>query len=317
MNHQRTDGLVFFDGRIAGPLPSAPGSRPGDSAAALQRWVQAALDAGLQFKLQIHGRDFTLTPDSAPVPVKALAGEPAQAAAALLHELLKSFSADELRTLKSTLRSLEHRAGQTFQTLYLIGADGRVELQQNIAAADSADAAPSPFRRRAKVAFVTLLALAVLIGATTPFLDYRPLLMHVRHILVPVQAKSITVDDSQFRNYFTAQPKEMALWGDKVVLTFTLVAAPPDAPSRAGTAETIQEVKDRLLREAFVRGFIRAEFFNSAGDYIGFDSIRITELTAQANARWTPGRSLDVAVPAVWTPPLGKRQRIWRIVLSP
>ena len=282
MNDEQVEGTVILDGLLEGRVPSHPVSER-----RLREWVDFAASLGLHFNLQIEGRAFNLLADDRPVRV----GGPGRAASEIiadaLRELLKVFPPAERASLFSTLRSTEFRDGFKVQTVYGIGVDGSIQVQEESAPAKT-KAAPrtASGRQKVRIAVTGVVVALALFAVSALFIDYRGLVSSLTDAVVPLDSADIEVEAGAFDAYFTVQDKKFARGRKALVLTLARTEGFPkdDAALDAAVAKAGKGVSARLALEALARGYVRCELFDADGEFLGQAMVRLRGLRESETA---------------------------------
>lgn len=180
-------GTYRLDGMLQGPMAAGEDH-------ALRAWADSAKAAGLHFHLRVEGGTFSFVAD--PMVRKSSGrqgGDLESVMAAGLNTLLEMLPAQGNGCF-STLRSEEFLPGRAVQTLYPVGADGRIHPEQRTTDIDTAEAAPeitSASLRRAVLP--ALVALLLVLFVSTFFIDYRRLFSDARERLAPLQKEELVI----------------------------------------------------------------------------------------------------------------------------
>ncbi len=296
----KTEGTLIVDGLLEGKLPPSP-----EAAERLRQWVCSAAEVGLVFSVEIDGGSFSLLADTKPIAADPLGTDPAAKIADLLDGLLEVFPLPQRQHVNSTLRTKEYRRGQEVQTLFAVGSDGAVEMQERVVEAQTI-APPRP-RTRKEIVRLVLLGVAVVLLVllvSSIFVDYPALLDRVIEGVTPFDADSLQVDTGSFGDYLTVEAKERADGGKGVVITLKRAEAFPvtEADLKRLLAEAGDSPSAHLAVEALARGYIRCELFNKDGGFLGSSMQRIAGLREQ--------ETVKIAVP------LPRKERLARVVFT-
>ncbi|MBM4042214.1 MAG: hypothetical protein FJ290_27265 [Planctomycetes bacterium] len=276
---EKVEGTVILDGLLEGRVPDAS-----DAAAALRQWVSFAESLGLRFSLELEGSALSLLADDRPFTADALGGAPSAVIADALRQLLKLFPAPDRAHLFSTLRSIEYRKGLEVRTLYAIAPSGELDVRQEAAEARTTPA-PQPLTRREKLRQIAMgiLVAAAILGISAIFVDYRALFSSIADAARPLDPEKIEVDTQAFKDYFTVEGKRVARGGRALILTLKRTPAFPlkDADCQALADKAGNALPARLSLDAIARGYVRCEYFNKSGEFMGFTLERIRGLRDQ------------------------------------
>jgi hypothetical protein len=281
----KVQGTVVFDGLVEGRIPELPGAE-----AKLRSWAQDAQTESLRWSLEIDGAHFSVLAGNQPVAVAKLGGRVDQAVTDALADLLKTFPPAERTQVFSTLRSTEFRKQEEVQTLYAVGGDGRVVIEQRKMTADTIEP-EAPLSRRERGMRVAMAAALVigLLGLSTLVVDYPKLYRSLRGARLP--AAGLAVENVGFADYFTIT--KTALSGDRVALVLSLErtrAFPLDdvgvdsAATQAATRSATQPgsaIRTQMVIEALARGWVHVEMYDDKGKFLGEESLRIGALRSQ------------------------------------
>ncbi len=274
---EKVEGTIILNGLVQGKVPVLPGSEQ-----RLRDWAEFARSVNLVFNLEIAGGTFGFLADQTPIDVSKLGHDPVETVKAALGELLKIFPTGERAGVFSTLRAVEYRKAEEVQTLYIIAPDGSVLARSRTVSADTtAPAAPLSTRDRALRIAIGSAMLVLLLMASSLFIDYRGMLASLRSQFRPLDAPHFPVDATAFERYFTVEAKAAAHDGQGLVLTLHRA---PDFPNpqavpatRPSTAPSASDAS-RLAAAAVATGYLRCEYFDEKGQFMGFVMMRIKPL---------------------------------------
>jgi len=270
---QKIEGTVVLDGLIEGSVPALP-----DAADRLRQWVDVAASANVHFSLELDGNRFSLLADRTPVLAQLLGRDPAEAIGGALGELLKAFPPPERRGVLSTVRSTEYRPAEEVQTVYTIGPDGQIHTQQRVVEA-ATQAPPQPLTTREKWLMAGLgVGLALLVFAVSAvFVDYKALFGRVVDRVTPLDVEAMPVDTGPFVPYLSVTKREKDRRGEVLTLTLKRTAAFPrtDADCQGLLATPDRPLPDRMTIESLARGYVRVEYFDADGKFLGHTMERI------------------------------------------
>jgi hypothetical protein len=275
---KKIEGQIILDGLLEGPIPALPQAM--DKIAA---WVNFAQQAGLSFKLEMDGGNFTLLVDNTPMPATKLGPEPAEVVMSAVNELLKTFPPADRARVTSTLRSIEHRPKQEVQTVYPITADGVMESQSRTLEAHTYPAVPPPLTRgeRIRMGVIGLGAAVAVLALSAVFIDYRGLWWEIERQARDPTADEIDIRNTAFNDYFTIEKKEITSDGRSLRLLLRRTAKFPvstDDVIAATTKPTTQPLEHRLVLDSIARGYVRCEYYNEKGGFQSFTTARIQPL---------------------------------------
>jgi len=294
MTDPKIEGTLVLDGLIEGRLGGVEQAED-----RLEDWVSLAREAGLPFSLEITGNRFSLLAGGTPIEVARLGPDPTARIADALRELLRVFTPDAGAGVFSTVRSTEYRPGQEVQTLYLVGPQGDVQEQQRTVEAETV-APRRPRTRREKVRLVlTGLAIAgVLVGLSALVVPYRDILFRLKGRMLPLSTKDLSVEAPAFEGLFTlGEERKLDRKRGALVLQATPAADLPrtdDEFTRAIEAAR-DSARRRLALEALLRGYLRCEYFDGEGAFLGASWVRVKALRMAAPR--SRGATLYVPLP--------------------
>lgn len=273
---EKIEGTMILDGLVEGRLGDIPGT---DSK--LRDWRGFVEKAGLRFNLEIEGGSFNLLAENKPVEVRKLGDRPSQVILDALSELLKIFPLEARRGVFSTVRSVEYRKGEEVQTLYTVGPDGSMKSRERVVEAQTvAPAPPSTRGEKLRMGAVGVAVAALVLLASTLFIDYRAMWNRAVASLWPVSAKAVEVEAPRFEKYFVVEDKKSASAGRSLVVTLKRTDAFPktDAEAEQAAREAGGSVQARLAAEAVIRGRLFVEYYDKDNKLIVFAQIPIQEL---------------------------------------
>lgn len=296
---QKTEGTIVLDGLIEGRLPREPDIRP-----QIEQWTQFTAKMGLRLHVDASGASLSVLPDREPASVERLGVKPEQSIRQALQQLVDLFPPEVRGQLFSTLRSAEYRPHEEVQSIYTIGPDGTVDVQQRSVEAQTV-AAPRPIstREKVKMAAVGLLAALAVLGVTSLFVDLRSLVGEVVDTVRPIDAAAIKVEAGPYEPYITIAKVEKT-GSRQITLTLRRTEAYPvdEAGMKQALAAAGDSFRGRLALERLAEGYIRVETFDDEGEFITAAALRIRELERE--------QALNVKIA------LPQRTRIGRIALS-
>jgi hypothetical protein len=273
---EKVEGTVILDGLVQGKVPALPGAEQ-----RLRDWVVFARSVKLVFNLEVSGGTFGFLADQTPIPATDLGHDAAETIKAAMGEMLKVFPPGERGSVFSTLRSVEYRQAEEVQTLYPIAPDGSVLARSRTVSAQTASPrAPMRPRERALTIAIGAVLLILVLMISSIFVDYRGIYASLRSQLKPLDATHFPVDASAFANYFTIEAKSPASAGSGLILTLRRTPALLDPTSQPTSRPATQPAGDesRLAAMAIATGYIRCEFFDENGQFMGYASLRIKSL---------------------------------------
>ena len=283
MNDEKIEGTIVFDGLLQGRLPNGK-----EVEARLREWIQFVEKLGLRFNFETRDSNFSLLPENRAIPVAGLGDPPEEAVAQAIRQLADLFPPPEKMRLFSTLRSSEFRAGEEVQTVYSI-AEGQTRLQSRTVDAETTPP-PVPLSRREQIKLAAIgvgLAVAFL-GVALLFPGVRAMFGQVADMVKPLDVNELKLDVGPYSSYFTCTVDEKQSDRSALVLQFVRKESfPRDAAEESAPADA--SLVSRLARENLVRGYIRAELFDTDGKYLTTQQVRLSDLRAR--------EKLDVKVP--------------------
>lgn len=274
MSRKPVAGTYRLDGMLQGPLP--PGSPVVED---MQAWVVSAKENGLHFHPSVDGGKFSILADPAVQKTSRIRKGDLED---LMIDALDAFLAllpDGARTsVYSTVRSEEFRPGTAVQTLYAIGADGKIASEQRLVEVDTEDAAPelTPASiRRAILPGLVVLLLGLLISSF--FIDYRKLLSDARNRVVPLSREEVSVDRSPLGKVLEV---ELAGVDNKRKLLMLKLKRGPawDEAMAASPGDNAADWPTFLARTAVHRGRLQVELFDKDGKLLNSGEIRVDGL---------------------------------------
>jgi hypothetical protein len=293
---EKVVGTFLLDGLIQGPLPA------GDSPeGTLRAWVAGVKRHGIVFHLQTDGGSFSLLPEPEPIKVSQLGDNPAETVADALDDLLELLDDDQRPAVMSTIRSREYRPGQEVQTLYVLDSDGRIDSRSRTVAAETTDP-PQPVsgREKVKMGLVALAVVAVVLGISTFFVDYRGLAAK----FFPPDPAAVEVQAPAFDGLVKVGDKHVAKGGRALIIKLSRGARyPADAAAMEQLYSGATSMPARLAAESLGRGYVRLELFDADGKFVGHRDARVSELSQK--------ETIELAVP------LSNEYRLGRVVLVP
>jgi hypothetical protein len=296
----RIEGTFRLDGLLEGPRPETP-----EQESRLHHFVNLAARRNIEFQLEVEGDTFSLlagsTPAKLPSPGTDLTDEIRQ----LLVQLLSPLPAQALSRVNSSLRSIEYRKGVEVQTVYAIRPDGTVEFRQRTVETET-ESAPHPRSRKDQIKMVlTGIGVAcLLLLVSSFFVDYGSLLNQTLRTLSPLDAAKIALDASAYQKYFSVETCALRRQGDALLITLKRTPAYPLKESDFDAAQTAAEpsLRERLSVEALAHGYVRCEYFDDQGAFLGFSSERIEGLRTN--------ETVELVLP------LPRQRRLGRIVIT-
>jgi hypothetical protein len=266
-------GTFLLDGLLQG-------TSPGEDE--LRRWVAEAARAGLNFSLEMEGSRFSLLADHNTYPISRLHGVGLDIAMTGLLESLLALYPAKRATLSSTLRSQEYRTGKEVQCVYLIGADGAVQVQSREVAADVPAPVPPTGKQRMMQSLIVLVALLLLVVLAGQFLDLRHLFHRVRTATQPNQG--VELDAKLLSPYAETKLVKVHQLDGFVELEFSRGeqwdAAKPDDLDEPVVAPGAppRSWREFLAVEAVKRHAVRGLFFDEKGNSLGEVQVNLDAL---------------------------------------
>jgi hypothetical protein len=297
---EKIEGSLVLDGLLQGRLPALPNME-----GRLRDWVRTATAAKLPFSLEMDGSSFSVLADNAPLPAAALGPSPSVAIADLLQDLLKIFPPDQRGGVTSTVRSMEYQKGEEVQTLYTVAPDGTVQTRsRSVSAETKAPPRPMTTKEKLRLAGGGLLVAAVIFLISSIFVDYRQLFGRMVDAARPFNADSLTVEMNGTGDYLALDRKAVSDGGKAVVLTLKRGKDFPlqEADYAALLKKAGESLPARLAVEALAAGYVRCEYFDKDGKFLGADMARIADLRSK--------ETVDLLLP------LPSDRRLARVVLT-
>lgn len=270
---ENVEGTFVVDGLIEGRLPARP-----DADRLIRAWAAFAEQSGRRFHVEVEGNTFSLLPDN--TPRRASETDPARAIAAIFEELLKLFRPAEAQCVLSTLRSVEYRRGQAVQSLYMLRPDGTLEVRQRSVPMPTV---PPPraarLRDKLRPASAGVAAAALLLLAVSAwFIDYRTILRTAWRAWVPPDAAAVRVENGAFEEFFHVEKRTLTHSGEWV-LSLRRTERFPRTPEQAAALNAAESnASRRLALQALAVGYIRCEYLDEEGRFLGGVPLRIKPL---------------------------------------
>lgn len=272
---QKLEGTLQLDGLLEGKINALP-----DGPNRLAEWVKFAASLGLPFTLEIDGASFSLLAGRQTLRVADLGGEPTETLVNALNQLVKAFPDTQRQEIYSTIRSTEYRPKLEVQTLYAMGPEGKIQPQQRSQAAETTPP-PRPMSGKEKVrmAALGLLAVLVVLAISSIFIDYRTLLGDLRDRIMPYNAEAIAVEAGPFENYFSVENRRRGQ-GPSLLIDLKRSDDFPKTDEDLNRLYTQagSSLPNRLAVESMASGYVRCEYYDKDGKYIGFTTERIGQL---------------------------------------
>jgi len=294
---QNVEGTIHLDGLLEGRLPLTA-----DVRRHMGEWKDFAQTHKLTFNLQFEGDAFSILADSAPRPVRELGDAPSETIRQVLDQFINLFPPDDRRKLISTIRSVEYRPGVEVQTLYVVAPSGAIEPRERTISVDTvAPPEPLPLRRKLLIAGVACLAALLVLAVTSFFVNYRLLFNAFVQGIVPLDLDKLVVEAPAFQTDFDVVDKKFADGRKILVLELKRTDTFPldDAAVQKLLGVPDLPLSRRLALEALARGYVRCEFYDTDGKFLGFGFQRISALRTESTL------SLHLALP-----PSGRPARI-------
>lgn len=270
---ENLEGTFTLDGIVEGPLPSIPNAQQ-----CLRDWANTAARSGVCFSIECDGGTFSaLAMDR--VMSAVMLGDVVETLQTHLNELLSLFPPLERTSVLSTVRSMEYHPGEELQTLYAVGPTGEIITEQrSVEVHTVAPARPLTRREKLKMAGISVLILLAMFGISAIFVDYPGMWKNVRD-----KASSLNPAEMEWVN----QPLKPYLQIEKTefpkssILKLTMKRTPafPTTPERLNqAARDAKTLEERLAIEAIGRGYLRGEWYDKEGNFLGQTPVRIKGL---------------------------------------
>lgn len=274
----KTEGDLAMDGLLEGTIPDRPGAE-----SRLREWVGLAASLGIPLRLTIDGSTFSLLADDATISAKPLGPEPSQRIKEALSELLRSFAPEERPHLFSTLRSSEIRPGVELQSVYVVTAQGTVDVHQRTVEAATRRAPHARSRRETlRAVLIWLCVLLAVFGISALFVDYDSLLRGLWENVSPLAADEVAVDASAFAHWFSVERTSVADGSRTLVLTLRRTDAFPRTAANLDQALIPRlpggTLQGQLAVQAINLGYVRCEAYDRDGSFLGFSFQRVRGL---------------------------------------
>lgn len=273
------EGTFALEGILEGQLV-APNAQ-----ARIQEWISLLASMGLTLTLQVDGTHFTVFADQSQTQTARIGGDPAENLRSTLAQLVGVIGPVTQHELYSTLRSVETRPGTQVRTVYALSSTDEVEIQQDrVGATTQAASEALGWQGHAKIAGITLLILAALLGIASLFVDIPGAIRGVWERVAPIDVEALEVEHGPLTPYLEITEIERA--SGKGGLALELERGPdfPTTPeARAGLLDRA-EGEARLTAHAILRGYIRCEVFDEDGKWMATREIRVRDLAAKADA---------------------------------
>ncbi|KKK83038.1 hypothetical protein LCGC14_2797400, partial [marine sediment metagenome] len=141
---------------------------------------------------------------------------------------------------------------------------------------------PRPMSRTEKIrlGLMGLTAAAVIFAVSSVFVDYRGLFERIAEGVTTLDPKALKLEADTFAEYFVVEVKAVANGGRILILTLKRTKDFPldDAACERLLGRKEQSLSARLAVEALARGYVRCEYFDKKGKFLGFTSQRISGL---------------------------------------
>lgn len=291
---------MVLDGILEGKLPPDP-----EAESWLRDWLKLAAQGGLRFSLEVDGNSFSLLANNAPIDCKQLPAEPSEHVAELIRELLKVFPPDRPAHIFSTLRSAEYGDETETQTVYTINPRGIVKtVQRTVNAETTPREEPLTRKEKLRILGFSALFLVAVVGVMMAFGVHRILLKKLREGSTAVKVKELAVETPGLDKFLTVAKDGLVVRGGMLLVKVDRTADYPltDEELNKLFASCRDDLRGRLAVEAIGRGYVRCEYFDAKGRFLGATPVRIRELEEK--------ESIVLAIP------LPQRVRVGRIVLT-
>jgi len=275
---EKTQGMILLDGLIEGRLS-------GDAAVEtkLEKWVEFARTLGLKFNLDMSGSAFSVLPDNHPAPISRLGTSPEDAIRQTIEQLIGVLPEQDRASVFSTLRSAEYRTGEEVQSVYVIEAGGKVQVQsRSIAAKTIAPPKPVSTKERVKLALIGLFLALAIFGILMLFPPVREKFAEFIGSIKPVTVESVTITTTPFGDLIKATPKEFSAGARVLIIT---LERGKDYPTTEALLEEAYAKADTLAKklalEAIAKGYVRVELIDVEGNIFAEGEFRIRELSTK------------------------------------
>jgi hypothetical protein len=277
--NEKIEGTLLLDGMIEGKLPRFP-----DAEQRIRDWAERPFSAKFRFSADVQGSRFSLMPDTTPLSAAPFGRDAALGIAESVEQLLKIFPPEERGGVFSTLRSVEYQKNQEIQTFYAIAPNGTVATRQRSAdATTTAPPQPLSARQRLRMAATSGVVLLAVFGLSTLFVDYRRLFADIRDQVVAPDPAAIQIEHPAYDRYIRVTDKKLGQGGKTLLVTLARTESFPvnDPSSQPSVTPPGATIGERLALDAMARGYVRCEYFDSEGAFVGFSLERIAGLRTQ------------------------------------
>ncbi len=269
------EGTLVMDGLIEARLPD-----DAQFEEKIREWVKLAKSVGLSFILEVDGRSFNLLPLEEPVQSTQIGANPSEAIAELLRQLLGALPKALRGKVISTLRSEEFKKDCAIQTVYLV-KNGHIMPDQRTVDSQTIPAEnPLAGKERAKLIGIGIATAIALFLISSVFIDYRNLISQTLEQVSPINPKTIQIQAKTFEGYFSI--KKVTVPRSQRYLEVTIQRGKRFPSEKASSPEVSLGNKidnhERLALEAVTKGYIRCEFFDKKGKFMGYSMERIKDL---------------------------------------
>ena len=244
------EGTFQLDGLFEGPLFSP------EDWTDLEDFVTQARQDQLYFALTRQFNRFSLLGDPHPRHTPPAVSSIDCLVTQHLNQLLHQYSLDERKQFTSTIRSTEFTQGQEIQTLYPIGQNGTIQIEQRTVNRPTRPA-KTPLSRH-QILLYSVITMAILVLSIL-FVPYKQLISSVTHRTLAYDMDTLPVTATDFNDLFDIQSVEYNATQPALIVTCKLKASFPMTREAINQTwlDTNQSLFDRLAIEAIARQQIR------------------------------------------------------------
>lgn len=251
------EGTFQIDGLFEGPL-FAP-----EDIVYLETFVEQTRQNNIHFTLTRQFNRFSLLgqPDLQQVPNGADSIH--TRLIQYLNGLLEQFSLEDRRQFTSTVRSVEFTSGQEIQTLYAIGSNGLIHMEQRTVNTQTRRAKASLSRRQ--ILFHSLIAVLIL-GLSSLFVPYQKLASLIIQKAELYDVNSVNITAADFDSLFQIQSVDYEPKSVSLIISCEITGIFPRTKQALNQAwiNTQQSLFDRLAIEAIARQQIRCLLYSES-----------------------------------------------------
>lgn len=269
--------------RLDGMLQASLGGNE-ETADRLQSWVKDARKMGLHFHLQLEGNGFSLLGAPQTCKTSTLGGRDlSDLMQDALDSLLDLMPGPGPQGTLSTIRSEEFRPGIVVRTLYSVGVDGKISVEQRSLDIKTAEAPPefNPVSLR-KYALPGLVALLLGLFVSSFFIDYRKLFQEARDQVAPFNKEEVTLDTASLGDVVAV--KLVDVDSRRSALILEINRGP--GWDRAGQSKPSDQVSWRefLINQAVHTGKLTVELRSKDGVVLSRGEISLEALREKSKA---------------------------------